>query len=120
MERMKKRKKSLQRKLTKKLEQSRPKRYKKIKNEWNNLKHKLVRRLDARKLKWNEKINNILSSEKHKELFWKVVNNPIRRPTQTIPPLKDQRGVVHEDIETKLQHIYVTPTAKTGYRNGKG
>ena len=63
-------------------------------------------------MKWNEKINNILSSEKHKELFWKVVNNPIRRPTQTIPPLKDQRGVVHEDIETKLQLLldtYMSP-----------
>ena len=112
LDKIKKKKKSLQRKLTPWLERNKPNRFLKLKCRWNNTKHRLERRLEARKLQWNEKINCILSSPTHKELFWKIVNNPVRRPSQTIPPLKDKRGTEHDDIETKLQLLldtYMSP-----------
>ena len=112
MEKLKRKKKSLQRKLTPKLERDKPKRYERLKRRWNNLRHRLNNQLKERKVEWNEKINAILSSPKHTETFWKVVNNPIRKPPEVIPPLKDKKGETHDDIETKLQLLldtYMSP-----------
>ena len=45
-------------------------------------------------------------------MFWRIVNNPVSRPSNRLPPLKDKDGVEHKDIETKLKLLldtYLTP-----------
>ena len=104
---MKRKKRGLQRKLTPELKHWKPKSYVRWKNKWNNLRHKFNHKLTERKLKWNERINNTLSDPKNTELFWRVVNNPIRKPPQTIPPLKDKEGAVGEEVAVEEEELKV-------------
>ena len=112
LEKLKKKKKKLQRQLTPKLQESDPDEFKKTKNRWNNTRHILSRSILKGIENWKDRINSILSDPQNSEIFWKVVNNPIRKQKQSIPPLLDEDGDEQTDLRVKLKmflNTYLSP-----------